>query len=80
VRTDRRADVGALAIGVQVALVGVFFGALNIRLFTDLTELQLGGASSGAGDSNPNLARRVLGFYSSEQSASTGFELVSSRR
>jgi len=72
VRPYKRSDVGVLAVGVQVALIGVFFGALNIRLYGDLSRLESTGSGGGAGgacDASAELARDVLGFYSSTHMA-----------
>ena len=66
VQPYKRRDVGILAVGVQVALIGVFFGALNIKLFDDLSELQ---TAIGAAGADQQIANRVTGFASSDQAA-----------
>ena len=83
VQPYKRRDVGVLAVGVQVALLGVFFGALNIKLYDDLAELQdVGGLELAArggngGHGGPGVERissRITGFASSAQVRTQGLQ------
>ena len=65
-RPYKRSDVGILAVGVQIALLGVFFGALNIRLYGDLSAI---GSGVGGSAVDPNLAQSITGWYSTSQMA-----------
>ena len=65
--SDKRDDIDVLAIGAQVCLLGVFLGALNIKLYADLAAMDNSASSLSNTTVGDALAGDVTGFESQRQ-------------
>ena len=65
--SDKRDDIDVLAIGAQICLLGVFLGALNIKLYADIAAMDTSASSLSNTTIGDALAGDITGFESQRQ-------------